>query len=56
VPAGIGWWAAPLQSVFDRLGSAQLDQAAAAFADVVLEMSKPAGGLRMTALFGHGVR
>lgn len=48
-------WAAPLQPVFDSLKPAQLDRAAAAFAEVVAGMSQPSGGLRMTALFGHGI-
>ena len=49
-------WAVPLQPVLDSLKPAQLDRAAAAFADVVAGMSKPSGGLRTTALFGHGIR
>ena len=49
-------WAAPLQPVFDGLQPPQYDQAAAAFAEIVAGMSQPAGGLRLTALFGHGLR
>jgi hypothetical protein len=49
-------WAAPLRPVFDELEPARRDQAAAAFADIVTGMSQPAGALRMTALFGHGLR
>jgi len=43
-------WAAPMRPVFDRLAPAQIERAAEAFAAIM------AGGLRMTALFGHGIR
>ena len=49
-------WSAPLQPVVGGLEPAQLEHAAAAFAGVVAGMSQQSGGLRMTALFGHGVR
>jgi SAM-dependent methyltransferase len=49
-------WAAPLRPVFDALPPSRCDQAAAAFAGIVAGMSQPAGGLPMTALFGHGLR
>lgn len=43
-------WAAPMRPVFDGLAPAQIERAAGAFAAIM------AGGLRMTALFGHGIR
>lgn len=43
-------WAAPMRPVFDRLAPAQIERAAGAFAAIM------ADGLRMTALFGHGIR
>jgi SAM-dependent methyltransferase len=49
-------WAAPLRPVLHRLEPSQFDQAAAAFTEIVTGVSQPAGGLRMTALFGHGLR
>ena len=48
-------WAAPMRPVFDRLAPAQIERAAAAFAAIMAD-GRPAGGLRMTALFGHGIR
>jgi hypothetical protein len=48
-------WTAPMRPVFDRLAPAQIERAAAAFAEIMAD-GRPAGGLRMTALFGHGIR
>jgi hypothetical protein len=39
-----------------RSGCSDWNQAAAAFAEVVTGMSRPSGGLRTTARFGHGIR
>ena len=49
-------WAAPQRPVFGGLEPSRWDQAAAAFTEIVTGMSQPAGGLPMTALFGHAVR
>jgi SAM-dependent methyltransferase len=49
-------WAAPMRPVFDRLAPAQIERAAAAFAEAMADDGQPADGLRMTALFGHGIR
>jgi hypothetical protein len=48
-------WRQFLRPVFDRLAPAQVDRAAAAFA-AIMAGGRPAGGLRMTALFGRGIR
>jgi SAM-dependent methyltransferase len=53
---GLPRWAAPQRPVFDELEPSRWDQAAAAFTEIVTSMSQPAGGLPMTALFGHGLR
>ena len=49
-------WSAPLQPLFGGLETAQLGRAESAFARAVTAMSGPSGGLRMTALFGYGIR
>lgn len=48
-------WAPPMRPVFDRLAPAQIERSAAAFAEIMAD-GRPAGSLRMTALFGHGIR
>jgi SAM-dependent methyltransferase len=48
-------WAAPMRPAFGRLAPAQIERAAAAFAEIMAD-GRPVGGLRMTALFGHGIR
>jgi SAM-dependent methyltransferase len=49
-------WSAPLQPLFGGLEPVQFERAAGAFGEVVAGLSRQSGGLRMTALFGHGVR
>ena len=49
-------WSAPHKPLFRGLEPDAVARAAAAFAEIVTAMSRPSGGLRTTALFGHGIR
>jgi ubiquinone/menaquinone biosynthesis C-methylase UbiE len=49
-------WAAPLQPIFARMEPAQVDRAAARFAEVLAGMATAPAGLPFTALLGLGIR
>ncbi len=49
-------WSAPLAPLFRGLAPAAVARAATAFAEIVTAARRPSGGLRTTALFGHGLK